>query len=183
MSESDSTMHTEDIDLRERRRVRDRRGEHVQERWRQRSQEHPARTLNQTPSARPRPRKGAPSLRLRQVAVRRTAAVEAAWKRQIAADGDNGTPGLPPITSRCGRSETDDSRPQQPAHPLQAGGRRFDPGWLHSQPSCRPGRLRGLACSPSARHCESCRAGFGCRAYQAAVPAAWTANASSFAAE
>ena len=39
MSEGDSTMHTEDIDLRERRRVRDRRGEHVQERWRQHSQE------------------------------------------------------------------------------------------------------------------------------------------------
>jgi hypothetical protein len=39
MSEGDSTMHTEYIDLRERRRVRDRRGEHVQERWRQHSQE------------------------------------------------------------------------------------------------------------------------------------------------
>ena len=33
-----------------------------------------------------------------------------------------------------------------------------------------------VACSPSARHCESCRAGLGCRAHQATVPAAWTAK-------
>jgi hypothetical protein len=145
-------------------------------------------------------------------AVRRGSAVEAAdrsRRRQTSVGHLADSP-------KSRRSATNRSKPQQPARPLQAGGRRFDPGWLHSQTSCKQERLpaavgrerlaRGrvdvveaelaakhpkrhscparpssgrparLACAPSARHCESCRAGLGCRTYHATVPAAWTAT-------
>ena len=69
-------------------------------------------------------------------------AVEARWKRQTAADGDKRASGLRRIAKNPDdRLQTAVSRSSP--HPLQAGGRRFDPGWLH-QRSAWKATLSGL---------------------------------------
>jgi hypothetical protein len=63
------------------------------------------------------------------------------WKRH-GSDRPQQTAARPRLRSRCAAFGPDSaancSRRQQAAHPLQAGGRRFDPGWLHGE---RPAKI------------------------------------------